>query len=290
MGMRKHEAQLYRRCGVGAYTEPCRASQLGRDPTLAVWAAVRRRAGSAPCAHALGAAGAAVGARRVLLALADARVLDWAQGGDLRKQRGRRPSAQAAMASVQGVARAYPACRWKGTAAAPDDCSSSCIAANSPTGPALPWRVPLCSLQLQLGSRPELQPHARTGAVWTLGLEADSPETKDHPLLLCTAQRAETIARDEGAEGVASPRAGADRSRHHRRSGQCPSCRCSEGRACLRGSSPSAPCSTRCGTTCVACRCSGRPCRRKGKQQRVSSHKTTQSGHGRMDPSYQSEE
>lgn len=96
---------------------------------LSVWAAVRRRAGSAPCAHALGAAGAAVGARRVLLALADARVLDRAQGGDLRKQRGRRPSAQAAMASVQGVARAYPACRWKGTAAPPDDCSSSCSAA-----------------------------------------------------------------------------------------------------------------------------------------------------------------
>ena len=60
------------------------AVQCPRDPALCIpWAVLR--AGSAPHAHALAAARATVGARHVLLALADARVLNRAQGGDLQE-------------------------------------------------------------------------------------------------------------------------------------------------------------------------------------------------------------
>ena len=63
--------------------------QCPQSPSaMSAWAV--RRAGSAPRAHALGAARATVGARHVLLALADARVLNRAQSGDLQEKGSRR--------------------------------------------------------------------------------------------------------------------------------------------------------------------------------------------------------
>ena len=90
---------------------------------MSAWAV--RRAGSAPRAHALGAARATVGARHVLLALADARVLNRAQSGDLQEKGSRRKCwghstelwVEPSRVGVTTTSRV--ACTGKDTAAAP---------------------------------------------------------------------------------------------------------------------------------------------------------------------------
>ena len=94
------------------------------------------------------------------------------------------------------------------------------------------------------------------------------PLPRDGDRLQCSSTPTEQNTPGAGSTSLdGAPRRGASSSQTHRTRGSCPSCRCSAAPACRRASSPCAPCSTWCGRTSSAGRCSGQPCRREAGRQ-----------------------
>ena len=126
----------------------------------------------------------------------------------------------------------------------------------SPTGPALPSQAAAAAPASMAATATRSAGRVAATEAASPRLRAYGPPTRPS----CTAAAVAAGLGGGGVQKVASPRAAAGRSQDHRMSGCSPSCRCSGGPACLRGSSPCAPCWTRCGKTSVACRSHGRPC------------------------------